>query len=127
MSNRLISNASFVLSKRVELFVWWRYTEHLGKSFIDGPYNKVSTVKTSGSREVYNEFHAHFSSGVAGPMIHHLLTWTLLILAPEAVEGQFLASVLAGMGVGRCGRPTSKSWDEPTLLGDAQNALGSGG
>jgi hypothetical protein len=28
-------------------------------------------------------------------MIHRLLTWTLLILAPEAVEGRFLASVLA--------------------------------
>jgi hypothetical protein len=27
---------------------------------VDGPYNKVSTVKTSGSRGVYNKFHAHF-------------------------------------------------------------------
>jgi hypothetical protein len=57
-------------------------------------------------------------------MIHHLLTWTLLILALEVVEGRFLASVLAGMAVGRCGWPTSKSWDEPPLLGDAQDALG---
>jgi hypothetical protein len=57
-------------------------------------------------------------------MIHHLLTWTLLILVPEAVEGRFLASVLAGMAVGRCGRPTSKSWDEPPSLGDAKDGLG---
>jgi hypothetical protein len=63
-------------------------------------------------------------------MIHLLLTWTLLILAPEAVEGRFLASVLAGMAVWRCGRPfrcdrpTSKPWDEPPSLGDAQDALG---
>jgi hypothetical protein len=57
-------------------------------------------------------------------MIHCLLTWTLLNLAPEVVEGRFLASVLAGMAVGRCGRPTSKPWDEPPSLGDAQDALG---
>jgi hypothetical protein len=43
-------------------------------------------------------------------MIHRLLTLTLLILAPEAVEGRFLVSVLASMAVGRCGRPTSKPW-----------------
>jgi hypothetical protein len=55
-------------------------------------------------------------------MIHRLLTWTLLILAPEVVEGRFLASVLAGMAVGRCGRPsrcgrpTSKTWDGVTSL-----------
>jgi hypothetical protein len=65
------------------------------------------------------------SRGAAGPMIHRLLTWTLLILAAEAVEGQFLASVLVGVVVGRCGRPsrcsrpTSKPWDEPPSLGDA--------
>jgi hypothetical protein len=57
-------------------------------------------------------------------MIHRLLTWTLLILAPEAVEGLFLASVLAGLAVGRCGRPTSKPWDESPSLGDTQDALG---
>jgi hypothetical protein len=57
-------------------------------------------------------------------MIHCLLTWTLLILAPVAVEGRFLASVLAGMAVGRCGRSTPKPWDELPLLGDAQDALG---
>jgi hypothetical protein len=57
-------------------------------------------------------------------MIHCLSTWMLLILAPKAVEGQFLASVLAGMAVGRCGRPTSKPWDELPSLGDAQDALG---
>jgi hypothetical protein len=63
-------------------------------------------------------------------MIHRLLTWTLLILAPEAVEGRFLASDFAGMAVGRCdrpsrcGRPTSKPWDEPPLLGDTQDCLG---
>jgi hypothetical protein len=63
-------------------------------------------------------------------MIHRLLTWMLLILAPEAVEGRFLVSVLAGMADGRCvqpsrcGRPTSKLWDELPLLGDAQDALG---
>jgi hypothetical protein len=68
--------------------------------------------------------------GAAGPLIHRLLTWTLLILAPEAVEGWFLASVLASMAVGRCSwpsrcsRPTSKPWDEPPSLGDAQDALG---
>jgi hypothetical protein len=50
-------------------------------------------------------------------MIHRLSTWTLLILAAEAVEGRFLASVLAGMVVGRCNRPsrcgraTSKPWE----------------
>jgi hypothetical protein len=63
-------------------------------------------------------------------MIHLLLTWTLLILAPEAVEGRFLVSVLAAMEVGRCdqpsrcGRPTYKLWDEPPSLGDAQDAFG---
>jgi hypothetical protein len=63
-------------------------------------------------------------------MIHRLLTWTLLILAPKAVEGRLCASVLAGMAVGRCGqpsrcgRPTSKPWDEPPSLGDAKDALG---
>jgi hypothetical protein len=62
--------------------------------------------------------------GAASPMIHRLLTWTLLILASKAVEGQFLASVLAGMAVGRCGRPTSKPWDEPPSLGDTQDGLG---
>jgi hypothetical protein len=57
-------------------------------------------------------------------MIHRLSTWTLLILAPVAVEGRFLVSVLANMVVGRCGRPTPKPWDEPCSLGDAQDALG---
>jgi hypothetical protein len=63
-------------------------------------------------------------------MIHRLLTWTLLILAPEAIEGRFLASVLASMAVGRCGRPsncgwpTSKLWDELPSLGDAQDGRG---
>jgi hypothetical protein len=56
-------------------------------------------------------------------MIHRLFTWTLLILAPEAVEGRFLASVLAGMAIGKYGRPTSKPWDESPSLGDAQDAL----
>jgi hypothetical protein len=27
---------------------------------VDGPYNKDPTIKTSGSRRVYNKFHAHF-------------------------------------------------------------------
>jgi hypothetical protein len=63
-------------------------------------------------------------------MIHRLLTWTLLILAPEAVEGRFLALALAGMAVGRCGRPSrcgrpaSKPWDELPSLGDTQDGLG---
>jgi hypothetical protein len=57
-------------------------------------------------------------------MIHCLLTWTLLIFAPETVEGRFLASALVGMTVERCGRPTSKLWDELPSLGDAQDALG---
>jgi hypothetical protein len=62
-------------------------------------------------------------------MIHHLSPWTLPILAPEAVVGWFLSPVLAGMAVGRwgrpsrCGRPTSKPWDEPPSLGDAQDFL----
>jgi hypothetical protein len=57
-------------------------------------------------------------------MIHRLLTWTLLILAPEKVEGRFLVSVSAGTMVGRSGRPTSKPWDEPPSLSDAQDGLG---
>jgi hypothetical protein len=63
-------------------------------------------------------------------MIHRLSTWTLLILASEAIEGRFLTSVLADMAVGRCSRPsrcdrpTSKLWDEPPSIGDAQDALG---
>jgi hypothetical protein len=57
-------------------------------------------------------------------MIHHLLTWTLLILASEAVEGRLLESVSAGTAVGRCGRPTSKPWDEPPSPNDAQDGLG---
>jgi hypothetical protein len=67
------------------------------------------------------------SRGVAGPMIHCLLTSTLLILAPEAVEGRFLASILAVMAVETCGRPSrygQPTWDEPPLLGDAQDCLG---
>jgi hypothetical protein len=48
----------------------------------------------------------------------------VLILAPEVVESRLLASVLAGMAVGRCGQPTSKPWDEQPSLGDAQDALG---
>jgi hypothetical protein len=56
------------------------------------------------------------SRGAANPMIHRLLTWMLLILAPEAAEGWFLAPILAGMVIGRCGwpsrcsKPTSKPW-----------------
>jgi hypothetical protein len=57
-------------------------------------------------------------------MVHHLSPWTLLIFVPKAVEGSFLASVLAGMAVGRCSRPTFKPWDEPPSLGDAQDAIG---
>jgi hypothetical protein len=33
-------------------------------------------------------------------------------------------SVLVGMTVGRCGRPTSKPSDEPPSLGDDQDGLG---
>jgi hypothetical protein len=63
-------------------------------------------------------------------MIHRLLTWMLLILAHEAVEGRFLASALASMAVGRCdrpsrcGRPYPEPCDEPPSLGDAQDFLG---
>jgi hypothetical protein len=63
-------------------------------------------------------------------MIHHLSTWTLLILAPEAVEGRFLGSVSAVTTVGRCGRPSrcGRSYpepcDEPPSLSDAQDGLG---
>jgi hypothetical protein len=70
------------------------------------------------------------SRGAVSPVIHRLSPWMLQILAPEAVEGWFLASVLARMAVGRCGRPsrcgwpTSKPWDEPHSLGDAQDSLG---
>jgi hypothetical protein len=28
--------------------------------FVNRPYNKVSTIKISGSRGVYNKFHAYF-------------------------------------------------------------------
>jgi hypothetical protein len=28
--------------------------------FLDGPYNKNLTIKTSGSRGVYEKFHANF-------------------------------------------------------------------
>jgi hypothetical protein len=56
-------------------------------------------------------------------MIHRLLTWTLLILAPVVVEGRYLESVLVGTAVGRCGQLTTKSWDEPPLLSDAQDGL----
>jgi hypothetical protein len=31
-----------------------------GPTGVDGPYNKDSTVKTSGSRGVYGKLHAHF-------------------------------------------------------------------
>jgi hypothetical protein len=63
-------------------------------------------------------------------MIHRLLTLTLSILTPKVVEGRFLALFLAGVEVGRCGRPsrcgrpTSKPWDELPSLGDAKDALG---
>jgi hypothetical protein len=63
-------------------------------------------------------------------MIHRILTWMLLILAPEAVEGPQLESVSVGTTVGRCGRPsrcgrpTSKPWDEPPSLSDTQDGLG---
>jgi hypothetical protein len=33
---------------------------NMAKTFVDDPYNKDPTVKTSGSRGVYNKFHAHF-------------------------------------------------------------------
>jgi hypothetical protein len=32
----------------------------IGKGNVDGPYNKDPTVKTSGSRGVYNKLHAQF-------------------------------------------------------------------
>jgi hypothetical protein len=36
----------------------WR---HISRTqIVDGPYNKDPTVKTSGSRGVYNKFHTHF-------------------------------------------------------------------
>jgi hypothetical protein len=63
-------------------------------------------------------------------MIHHLSTWTLLITAPEAVEGRFLGSVSAGMAVGRCGRPSRcgrpylEPCDEPPPLKDGEDCLG---
>jgi hypothetical protein len=46
-----------------------------------------------------------FFIGAAGPMIHRLSTWMLLILAHEAVQGQFLVLVLAGMAVGGAADP----------------------
>jgi hypothetical protein len=57
-------------------------------------------------------------------MIHRLLTWTLLILAPEAVEGRFLGSVSVGSGGWEVRRPTPKPWDEPTSPSYAQDGLG---
>jgi hypothetical protein len=38
------------------------YTEHAAIKylFVDGPYNKKLTVKTSSSRGVYDKFHARF-------------------------------------------------------------------
>jgi hypothetical protein len=60
-------------------------------------------------------------------MIHRLLTWTLLILAPEAVVGRLLGSVSPGTQVDRCGRPyrcgapTQLLWDAPTVLRDVQD------
>jgi hypothetical protein len=37
-----------------------RIMEERKNVLVDGPYNKDSTVKTSGSRGVYGRFHAHF-------------------------------------------------------------------
>jgi hypothetical protein len=68
--------------------------------------------------------------GCGQPVIHLLLPWTLLITAPEAVEGRFLGSVSPGMTVGRCGRPSrcgrpySVSWDELPLPKDAYDCIG---
>jgi hypothetical protein len=59
------------------------------------------------------------SRGAAGIVIHHLSPWTLLINAPEAVEGRFLRSVSPGMTVGRCDRPNSVPCDELHSLMDA--------
>jgi hypothetical protein len=56
-------------------------------------------------------------------MIHCLSTWTLLILAPKVVEGRYLVPISVSTTVGRCGRPTSIPWDEPTWLRDAEDCL----
>jgi hypothetical protein len=60
-------------------------------------------------------------------MIHHLLTWTLLILAPEAVVGRLLGSVSPGTqvigaaGPIGAGAPTQFPCDAPTMLRDVQD------
>ena len=59
------------------------------------------------------------SLGAAGPVIHHLSPWTLMIPAPEVVVGRLLGSVSPGASVHRCGRPTPVPCDAPTLLRDA--------
>jgi hypothetical protein len=41
--------------------LWWGSPDlELEGMRVDDPYNKISTLKTSGSRGVYNKFHAHF-------------------------------------------------------------------
>jgi hypothetical protein len=44
------TNGSSPLNSKVEAL----------EMIVEGPYNKVSTVNTSGSRGVYNKFHEHF-------------------------------------------------------------------
>jgi hypothetical protein len=55
--------------------------------------------------------------GCGQPYDPHLLTWTFPILAPKAVEGRFLASVLAGMAVGRCAAGPLGGADPPLSRG----------
>jgi hypothetical protein len=57
-------------------------------------------------------------------MTYRLSTWTLMILALEAVEGRFLGSVSASTMVGRCGRLYPELCDELPSLIDAQDGLG---
>jgi hypothetical protein len=69
-------------------------------------------------------------TGAAGPVIHLLLPWTPLIIAPEEVETWYLGSVSRGMTVRRWGRPSRGGWpysvlcDEPPSLRDTCDCLG---
>jgi hypothetical protein len=52
---------------------------------VDGPYNNVSTVNTSGSRGVYNKFHAHFYTNKVPQVVLQFL-WTCTHLGGEGTN-----------------------------------------
>jgi hypothetical protein len=52
---------------------------------------EVPFIGKGGRLRGWAHFHrAAESVGVAGPVIHRLSPWTLLITSPEVVEGRFL-------------------------------------